>query len=98
MIGFREFYVKVRKDIDPEAEMKKHVRERGLVQFSPEAFSRKKAYPVLAVDVDTESVEGLAGGAHPPASYLPGAGRLWIRHLGGAASFFHYAGFKNKKN
>lgn len=97
MIGFREFYVKVRKDIDPEVEMKKRVRERGLVQFSPEAFSRKKAYPVLAVDVDTESVESLAGGRTRRQAMLLVPDDygfvVWVD-----SHFFHYAGLKNKKD
>jgi hypothetical protein len=97
MIGFREFYVKVRKDIDPETEMKKGVREKGLVQFSPQAFSRKKSYPVLAVDVDTDNVEGLPGGRTLRQAMLLVPDDygfvVWVD-----SHFFHYAGTKEKKN
>jgi hypothetical protein len=95
MVGFREFYVKIRKDIEPEAEMKKRVRERGLVQFSPQAFSRKKAYPVLAVDVDSGQMEGPGGGyARRQAMLLVPDDFgfvVWVD-----SHFFHYAGTKKK--
>jgi hypothetical protein len=96
MVGFREFCVKVRKDIEPETEMRKRLREKGLVQFSPQAFSRKKSYPVLAVDVDNDQVEGLPGGSTRRQAILLVPDDfgfvVWVD-----SHFFHFAGMKNKK-
>jgi hypothetical protein len=97
MVGFREFYVKIRKDIEPEAEMRKRLREKGLVLFSPQAFSRKKSYPVLAVDVDNDQVEGLSGGGTRRQAMLLVPDDfgfvVWVD-----SHFFHFAGTKNKKD
>jgi hypothetical protein len=96
MVGFREFYIKIRKDIEPETEMRKRVREKGLVQFSPQAFSRKKAYPVLAVDVDNGQAEGLPGGCARRQAMLLVPDDfgfvVWVD-----SHFFHFAGTKSKK-
>jgi hypothetical protein len=96
MVGFREFYVKIRKDIEPETEMRKRVREKGLVQFSPQAFSRKKAYPVLAVDVHNDLVEGLSGACARSQAMLLVPDDfgfvVWVD-----SHFFHYAGTKGNK-
>ncbi len=93
---FRPFFVRLRRDLDAKQEMKPDLRARGFASFYPQAFQKKRLYPVLAVDTDRDALNGTAQGCvqRRPMLLIPNDDGfiVWVE-----GRYFHFAGFKDKR-